>query len=75
VLKNTPVNTSVGTRTSALEVFVRIMFNVLPDRVKKADALRLPFDPAYVRESAWLALVHARATNIAQSAENMHRIL
>ena len=66
--------TSAGTSISALEVFVRVTCNVLPDRVNKADALRLPLDPAYVIDKAWLELVHTRATNMAQSAENMDRM-
>jgi len=74
VLKNTPVKTFVGTSTSELEVLVRITFNVLPDRLNEADALRFPLDPAYVIDRAWLELVHAKATNIAQSAENMDRM-
>jgi len=71
VLKNTPVKTFVGTSTSALEVLVRITFNVLPDRLNETDALRFPLDPEYVIDRAWLELVHTRATNMAQSAENM----
>jgi hypothetical protein len=74
VLKNSPVKTFAGTSISELEVLVRVTCNVLPDRLNKAEALRLPFDPEYVIDKAWLELVHTRATNIAQSAENMDRM-
>jgi hypothetical protein len=45
VLKKTPVRTSPGTSTSAVEVLVSVIVNVFPDRSKFALAESVPLEP------------------------------
>ncbi len=52
VLKNRPVNTSVGTKTSAEDVFVNKMLSVFPVKVNSAEAARDPLEPENVIEVA-----------------------
>ena len=68
MLKNTPVKTSVGTRTSASDVFVRVTLSVLPESSKSADADRLPLDPVKSIPARAVAGADSAPSAIAETA-------